>query len=409
MHPIRIFGKRTSCCCFFTSLYHETKQMGIVLRKSFKGTHLWIPAIEKQLKDMERVRRESKTDPVSASFLNLMDTSLCETKRFKPENQKKPVKIDAMFFPATEEKVTLIGNENKIDRKQRLDRDDFHPLEVQRNPSPIQAEMVTSMIKNERRYLELDTFIICNPNAMNYQQTINYPHAYYLKYFLNKQINVLLWNYRGYGRTKGKPTPENICQDIDQVFHFLKSRVGVKGKIGVYGRSLGCIAAIHIKEHADMVIADRGFCDLWTLAREKFYGRFAEEFFKFSTQGWQASNSYRYLTCSSENQTAGDDEEQRKVSSCYKVILCDKADEIVGLQSSTMVGVARELCTLEAKKKELPLDRAGILSSEETETLLDTLLSLLELEDELICIKQAHTANVRSMAATPVSLELDKH
>ena len=59
----------------------------------------------------------------------------------------------------------------------------------------------------------MDTFILCNPNAMNYQQMINYPHAYYMKYFLNKQINVLVWNYRGYGRTKGRPSPDNICQD----------------------------------------------------------------------------------------------------------------------------------------------------------------------------------------------------
>jgi hypothetical protein len=52
-------------------------------------------------------------------------------------------------------------------------------------------------------YLNHDTFILCNPNAMSYQNMINYPHAYYLKYFLGKQINCLIWNYRGYGRTKG--------------------------------------------------------------------------------------------------------------------------------------------------------------------------------------------------------------
>lgn len=132
----------------------------------------------------------------------------------------------------------------------------------------------------------MDTFIICNPNAMNYQQTINYPHAYYMKYFLNKQINVLLWNYRGYGRTKGKPSPENICRDIDQVFHFLKTRIGVRGKIGIYGRSLGCIASIHLKNQVDLVIADRGFCDLWTLAYQKFFGRFAQMFMKYATRGW---------------------------------------------------------------------------------------------------------------------------
>jgi hypothetical protein len=117
-----------------------------------------------------------------------------------------------------------------------------------------------------------------------------------MKYFLNKQINVLLWNYRGYGRTKGNPTPQNICVDIDQVYHFLRTRVGVKGKIGIYGRSLGCISAIHLKSHVDMIVADRGFCDLWTLAYQKFYGKFAELFFKYGTYGWQASNSYKYVT-----------------------------------------------------------------------------------------------------------------
>jgi hypothetical protein len=35
-----------------------------------------------------------------------------------------------------------------------------------------------------------------------------------------------------------------------------------------------------------MIIADRGFCDLWTLAEEKFYGKFASIFFKYGSGGW---------------------------------------------------------------------------------------------------------------------------
>lgn len=66
-----------------------------------------------------------------------------------------------------------------------------------------------------RKYLDLDTFILCNPNAMSYQNMINYPQAYYLKYFLNKQMNVLVWNYRGYGRTKGSPDPDNLQNEIE--------------------------------------------------------------------------------------------------------------------------------------------------------------------------------------------------
>jgi hypothetical protein len=44
-YPVKICGKRTACCCFYKSMFHETKQMGIVLRKAFKGTHVWIPPI----------------------------------------------------------------------------------------------------------------------------------------------------------------------------------------------------------------------------------------------------------------------------------------------------------------------------------------------------------------------------
>jgi hypothetical protein len=55
------------------------------------------------------------------------------------------------------------------------------------------------------------------------------------------------------------------------VLDFLKNKIGVKGKIGVYGRSLGCIPATALQNQVDMVIADRGFSDLWTLAEKKFH------------------------------------------------------------------------------------------------------------------------------------------
>ena len=165
---------------------------------------------------------------------------------------------------------------------------------------------------------------------MAYQHMINYPHAYYLKYFLNKQINVVVWNYRGYGRTKGDPSPEACQRDAEQIIHFVKKKLGMRGKIGVYGRSVGCTAACFLQDRVDMIIADRGFCDLYTLAEKKFFGDMARMFFKFGSQGWQANNSYNYL--------------QKGEKKCYKVIMQDKADEIINLQASLLFGVAREIC-----------------------------------------------------------------
>lgn len=124
-----------------------------------------------------------------------------------------------MFFPASEEKFDLKNMDEAKDFK------------------------------------ELPTFIICNPNAMVYQHMINYPHAYYLRFFLSKNINVMLWNYRGFGRSKGgrrfccrsnDPSPENLREDGEAVLRFCRKELGLKGKIGVYGRSLGGIATSHL-------------------------------------------------------------------------------------------------------------------------------------------------------------------
>ena len=123
---------------------------------------------------------------------------------------------------------------------------------------------------------------------MSYQHMINYPHAYYLKYFLHKSINVFVWNYRGYGRTKGSCDPDSLRYDAEQVLNFLRLRIGVRGKIGMYGRSLGTIATCHLQDQVDMVIADRGMDNLWTLIDYKFHGRLAANFFKYGTGGWQA-------------------------------------------------------------------------------------------------------------------------
>lgn len=57
---------------------------------------------------------------------------------------------------------------------------------------------------NEALYKQRDTFILCNPNAMFYQHMINFPHAFYLRWFLQKGVNVMVWNYRGYGLSKAK-------------------------------------------------------------------------------------------------------------------------------------------------------------------------------------------------------------
>ena len=62
----------------------------------------------------------------------------------------------------------------------------------------------------------------------------------------------------------------------------------LRGKIGIYGRSLGGIPSSFLSDRVDMAIIDRSFCNLSAMARWKYYGTFADMLFKLGSCGWQA-------------------------------------------------------------------------------------------------------------------------
>jgi hypothetical protein len=176
---------------------------------------------------------------------------------------------------------------------------------------------------------------LCNPNAMFYQYMVNQPHAYYLRFFLNKNINVMVWNYRGYGQSKGRPNPTNIRKDGETLIRYMRETLGLTGKIGIYGRSLGGVVTSHLVDKADFIYADRTFSNFSVLPNRKFFSCLAEYLFKLGSGGWQI-NSDLSIVHKAHQKILGFPE-------CHKVILIEKADEVVEVHSSLMTGVAREV------------------------------------------------------------------
>lgn len=128
--------------------------------------------------------------------------------KVKSQNNNSSPEIDSMFFPAV---------------------DSNDPLSDENN-----------------QFKNLPTIIICNPNGLFYQDFVSGKNLPEIKLFLNLKINVMTWNYRGYGLTKGTTSPSNIKSDAEEILNFVKNVLGVKGKIGVFGRSLGGIASTHL-------------------------------------------------------------------------------------------------------------------------------------------------------------------
>ena len=158
--------------------------------------------------------------------------------------------------------------------------------------SSLESTPENNYIEDRERLMDQErpTFIICNSNAMIYQSIVYPAHRFYLKLFLDQGCNVFVWNYRGYGRSKGQPTPGTMRSDIDEIYEFLRSspNIGFKGHIGIYGRSLGGIPASHLARKANMAIVDRTFGTLEDVAQWRFKNsKFAMYLLRLGTCGWQ--------------------------------------------------------------------------------------------------------------------------
>lgn len=89
--------------------------------------------------------------------------------------------------------------------------------------------------------------------------------------FFKRGFNVLLWDYRGYGASAGRPSENGLYADARAAFDAAKSMSG-KLPILVYGHSLGAAVAAQLAQDrpAAGLIVDGGFLSTADLAR-RFY------------------------------------------------------------------------------------------------------------------------------------------
>eukprot|EP00929_Paragymnodinium_shiwhaense_P033873 TRINITY_DN18520_c0_g1_i5.p1 TRINITY_DN18520_c0_g1~~TRINITY_DN18520_c0_g1_i5.p1 ORF type:complete len:887 (-),score=208.89 TRINITY_DN18520_c0_g1_i5:44-2704(-) len=199
------------------------------------------------------------------------------------------------------------------------------------------------------------TLIYCQPNAGFMELMLHSPKL--LDFYQQRGINVFLFNYSGYGRSSGRPTPAAIAADADAVLQYLRSK-GVT-KIGVHGRSIGGIPACHLaRRHPDIVqflVADRTMGGLASTAKHS-YGHWAATGLKLS--GMHADNVTNFAE-----------------ARCHKVMLCDPIDHMIPDLSSLRTCVAARVVEQVAEE-----DRA-LLSEERLQKLCQTFMWFEKLFD----------------------------
>ena len=178
---------------------------------------------------------------------------------------------------------------------------------------------------NEKNNYNKKLMIICGPNAEPYQI---FSRNIELNKYLTKGIDVLCWNYRGYGFSTGKVTFDNIKSDINEIYEDIK-KLNIYNAIGVHGISIGGVPCCYLaaqKKEICLLVSDRNFGQIECIAKQYALGKYLLFLYK--------------LLFIPSSRTIGNYIE----SNALKIILNDPKDEIVVDEGSLKTLLAEEFC-----------------------------------------------------------------
>ncbi|KAL4466866.1 hypothetical protein ABPG74_010463 [Tetrahymena malaccensis] len=167
------------------------------------------------------------------------------------------------------------------------------------------------------------TIIFSNPNAGFYEFS-KYSNEW-VDYYNKKGINTLVWNYRGYGKSEGTPSPDAAFSDAEKIVDYLREHEKV-GLLGSHGQSLGGMVACHIaaKKNLDFLCADRTFScvsDIAYYSMPSFFKQIVRLLTSYDV--WSPINYYK--------------------ANCYKILAYDPKDNIIIYMSSLKNGVSKQI------------------------------------------------------------------
>jgi uncharacterized protein len=112
---------------------------------------------------------------------------------------------------------------------------------------------------------EPPVILLCHGNAGNLSG--RYQRAALL---MSAPADVLVFDYRGYGRSEGKPHEAGVYQDVEAAWAELTTTRGIAAeRIIIYGVSLGGVMAVHLASQVDAagLIVESTFTSVADMAR----------------------------------------------------------------------------------------------------------------------------------------------
>jgi hypothetical protein len=113
------------------------------------------------------------------------------------------------------------------------------------------------------------TVLFCHGNSGNITNAARINNIYF---FLEEGFQVVIFDYRGYGRSTGRPSETNLYQDARAVYQFVVERIAKREDLIFFGRSLGTGVAIELATQFEpkTLILEAAFCSTHSVIRTWF-------------------------------------------------------------------------------------------------------------------------------------------
>ncbi len=156
---------------------------------------------------------------------------------------------------------------------QPLDYDNFKDIYLE--DYRLHGWLARGCVPTTKKYI-----LFCHGNAGNISDRIGK-----IKKLNNFGHNVLIFDYSGYGKSKGKPSEKQLYSDGETYLKFLLSKIKRKNII-IYGESIGCSVSLYLANKFDIpkIILESPFSSIRDIANHvlpnflKFLAKFCKEF-----------------------------------------------------------------------------------------------------------------------------------
>ncbi len=114
----------------------------------------------------------------------------------------------------------------------------------------------------------LATLLFCHGNAGNISHRVDI-----IKMFHNVGLSVFIFDYRGYGRSQGKPSERGLYEDALSSYKYLLQEKEVPPqRIVIYGKSIGANVAINLAFQVKngLLISDSAFTSALDMGKQLF-------------------------------------------------------------------------------------------------------------------------------------------